>query len=94
MINICFLSGKIVNKIDLKFVFDINKKRLGEKHISVVKVQLRLEDKQVINLHGYNEMADWIYRKVRQGEQVLIQGKLRNNYIEIEKIEKKSLQFF
>ena len=72
----------------------INKKRLGEKHISVVKVQLRLEDKQVINLHGYNEMADWIYRKVRQGEQVLIQGKLRNNYIEIEKIEKKSLQFF
>ena len=82
--NICFIMGKILNKIDLKFVYDKNKKSLSKKNISVVKLELELGDKQKIEAKAYNEMADYIYKNIKQNDIVLIKGKLRENYIDIE----------
>ena len=86
MVNLCFLSGKVINEIDLKFVYDSSKKALGKKHISIVKIKLELLDGQVIELHAYNEIADYVFRNIKKCDYITIQGKLRNNYVEVKKL--------
>lgn len=80
MINLCFLSGKVINKIDLQFVYD------SKKIISIVKIELLLDDGQVINTCGYNEMADFIYRNINKEDTVLLEGRIINDIVEINEI--------
>ena len=85
--NLCILSGKVINEIDLRFLYNPIKKSLEKRHISIIKIILELENKQIIELHAYNEIADFVYRNVQRHNYIIIQGKLRDNYIEIEEIE-------
>ena len=41
MVNLCFLSGKVINERDLKFIYDSRKKTLGKKYISIVRKKLQ-----------------------------------------------------
>ena len=86
MINICFLSGKVINKIDLKFIYNSQKRSLDKKHTSIAKIELELQDGQVIELHAYNEMADYVYRNIKKGDYISVQGRVKNSYIEINAI--------
>ena len=92
MINLCFLSGKVINKIDLKFVYNREKRSLDKKHISITKIELELQDGQVIQLHAYNEMADYVFRNINQGDYITVQGKVKNTYVEIKQIHTKQLK--
>ena len=85
--NICFLSGKVANEIDLKFVYNTAKKNLPKKHISIVKIELDLLNKQIIELHAYDEVADYVFRNINENDFIIIKGKIRNNFIEVEEIE-------
>ena len=87
MINLCFLNGKVINEIDLKFIYDRRKKTLSKKNTSIVKIKLELLDGQVIELYAYNDMADYVFRTVKKCDYITIQGKLRNNYVEVEQIK-------
>lgn len=84
--NICFLEGKVINKIDLKFIYDIKNKRLGKKHISLVEIELEIKNNQIIKLKGYDEIADFIYRNIREEDYVWVEGKMRNDFVQIEEI--------
>ena len=86
MINLCFLYGKVINEIDLKFIYNDRNKSLDKKHISIVKIELRLLDGQVIHLHAYNEVADDVFKNIRKDDFITIQGKIRSNYVEVESI--------
>ena len=86
MINLCFLSGKVINEIDLKFVYNSQKRSLDKKHTSIVKIELKLQDEQVIQLHAYNEMADYVFRNVKKSDYIFVQGEVKNNYVEIKQI--------
>ncbi len=86
MINLCFLCGKVINKIDLKFIYNHQKKSLDKKHISIVELELKLLDGQVIKLHAYNETADDVFKNISKDDFITVQGKMRNNYVEIEKV--------
>ena len=86
MINLCFLYGKVINEIDLKFIYNDRNKSLDKKHISIVKIELRLLDGQVIHLHAYNELADDVFKNICKNDFITIQGKMRSNYVEIEQI--------
>ena len=88
MINLCFIKGKVVDKKELKFVYDKNKKSLSKSHICIIKLELELEDKQTIYLKAYNEMADFVYKNVNEEDIIMLQGVLRDNIVEIEEIEK------
>lgn len=83
MLNLCFLSGRVLNKIDLKFIYDSERKSLDKKHTSIVIIEIELEDKQIIKLHAYDEMADFVYRYVEKNNMIWIIGKLTNNIVEI-----------
>ena len=84
MINLCFLSGKVINEIDLKFIYNSGKKTLGKKNISTVKIELELLDGQEIELHAYNEVADYVFRNIHKNDFITIKGKVRNGYVEIQ----------
>ena len=84
--NICFLIGKIISKIEFDFVIGNNKGFKNER-ISVVRFKLKLLDENVVNIIGYNEVADFCYQKLNIGENVLIEGFINNiGRIEIKNI--------
>ena len=75
--NICFLYGKIISDIYFKFIMN-NKNKIS---ISVYKIQLN--NKSIVTVKGYNEIADYCYRNLKIGDNIYIQGRL-NNMMEIE----------
>ena len=75
--NICFLYGKIISDVDFKFIMN-NKNKIS---ISVYKIQLN--NKSIVTVKGYNEIADYCYRNLKIGDNIYIQGRL-NNMMEIE----------
>lgn len=87
MINLCFLKGKIIDITDYKFIYDKNSKTIGNKHICIIKLQLKIEDKQIVWLKGYDEIADFIYQKLKKGDEIFVEGSIEDNIIEIEKIK-------
>ena len=86
MINLCFLSGEVINEVDLKFVYNTRKKSLDKKHISISKIELKLQDGQIVQLHAYNEMADYVFRNIQKGEYITVQGEVKKGYIEIKQV--------
>ncbi len=84
--NICFLIGKIISKIEFDFVIGDNKNFKNRK-ISIVRFGLKLLDKNIVNIIGYNNVADFCYQKLKIGENVFIQGFINNSgEIEIKNI--------
>ncbi len=84
--NICFLIGKIISKIEFDFVIGDNKSFKNDK-ISVVRFKLKLLDENVLNIIGYNNVADFCYQKFKIGEKVVIEGVINN----VGKIEIKNI---
>lgn len=79
--NICFLIGKIISKIDFKFI-------INSKNISIAIFKIELENKSQITVKAYNDLADYCYSKLTKGDIIGIQGYLGNNQeIIIEEIE-------
>ena len=62
--NIGFLIGKIISDIDFKFIVN------SKKYYSISTFQIELNNKSVITVKGYNEIADFCYRRL-----------LKNGYI-------------
>ena len=80
--NEVFLIGKIISKVEFKFI--INSKKL--KSISLFK--LKSLDKQIINIIGYNDMADFICSNIQVNDLLFLNGYLNENYIELKYIKK------
>lgn len=75
--NLCFLIGKIME--ETKFNFICNKKQ-----ISVAKNSIELKNKSIIKVIGYNNIADFIYSKIKVNDNVFIKGILmEDNCVEI-----------
>ena len=81
MINLCFLSGKVINEIDLKFVYNSQKRSLDKKHTSIAKIELELQDGQIIQLHAYNEMADYVFRYIKKDDYIFVQGEVKGSHV-------------
>lgn len=79
---LCILSGKIVNEINLKFIYSAKEKSLSKKHISIVEIEFEIERKQIIKLYAYDEMADFVYRNLKKDDYILIEGKIRDKFVE------------
>lgn len=84
--NLCILGGKVINEIDLKFIYNLQKKSLDKKHTAIIIIYLQLQDKQVIKLCAYDEIADYTYQNISEGDYIVVEGKIRNNFVEINKI--------
>lgn len=78
--NICFFSGIIIDKPEFKFI--INKKLNFKqcKNISIIEINLKLENETIIKIKGYDEIAEKCYRELKQGEYIFLYGKINSIY--------------
>ena len=72
--NLVYIQGKVVSKIDFKFI-------INSKNISIAIFKIEIKNKSVV-VKAYNEIADYCYRKLSEGRDVIIEGKL-NTKLEI-----------
>ena len=77
--NEVFLIGNIVNEIEFKFI-------INSKNISIAMFNIETDDKQVIKIKAYNELADYCYSKLEKGKRVFIYGKISKNNIIVKEI--------
>ena len=81
--NEVFIIGKIITEVKFDFI-------LNSKHISVSRFKIMtVYDKQEINITAYDEMADYVYVNIKQGNFVMINGYLKNDGVVLKDIEKK-----
>ena len=72
--NICFLTGKIINDIDFKFIVD------DKKYYAIAIFQIELNNNSVITVKGLNEIADYCYRNLNKNEYCIIEGIIVSNF--------------
>lgn len=83
--NVCILHGKIVSEINFMFVYN------SRAHNSVVQFEMEIDytgstkklRKQVLQIRGYDDLADKMYSEYNKDNIITIQGRLTSNYIEI-----------
>ena len=75
--NLVFIKGKIIEKIEFKFIYSKNKTKNTPNYLAQSKVEL--DNKSIIDVIGYNEKADWMYRNLTINEVIYIEGKLIND---------------
>ena len=67
--NLCFLTGKIISKIEFKFI-------LNSKDISIAIFEIELKNKSIVKIKAYNELADYCYRELIKSDYISIVGKI------------------
>ena len=70
--NEIFLIGKVANKLQYKFIIN------SKKYFSKVEFEIEL-DKQKFKVKGYNNIADFCYRKLKKNDKVFINGDLESD---------------
>ena len=83
-INICFLMGKIISKIEFKFFYN------SKKHVSMVEFFMNTYKGNLqVLVRGYDEIADTVYKKFSINNSINLMGFIENNEIIIEEILEK-----
>ena len=77
--NEVFLIGNIVNEIEFKFI-------INSKNISIAVFNIETDDKQVIKIKAYNELADYCYSKLETRQRVFIYGEISENDVIVKEI--------
>ena len=77
--NIVFVSGEINSKVEYSFM-------IKSKNKSVVYFDLLLENGSIIKCIGYNYVADYCYKNLKNNQWVNIYGKVRLKNLEVMEI--------
>ena len=79
--NEIFIIGKVASKIEYKFIIN------SKKYFSKVEFEIEL-NKQTFKVKGYNNIADFCYRKLKINDEVFINGKIESDMVvNVEKIK-------
>ena len=77
--NEVFLTGKIISNVEFKFI-------INYKNISIAMFNIETDDKQVIKIKAYNELADYCYSKLETRQRVFIYGEISENDVIVKEI--------
>ena len=86
--NLVIIAGKIIQKIDFKFIYDKYKNKKNEveiayqekyKHTSIASSMIELKNGSIVKIYGYDEVADFMYKNLYEADLVLIEGKINSN---------------
>ena len=77
--NEVFLTGKIMGNVEFKFI-------INSKNISIAMFNIEMDDKQVIKMKAYNELADYCYSKLEISQRMFIYGKISKNCVIVKEI--------
>ena len=83
--NLVIVFGKIVSSIEFKFIYDRYMIDSSDKynHTSIEKCEIMLLNKNIVKIYGYDKIADFMYKNLKENDYILIEGKLDSN-MEIE----------
>ena len=84
--NLVIGYGKIVSEIDFKFIYNRYKDDSFKgkyNHTSIAKCKIDLLNSSIVEIYGYDEVADYMYKNLKFGKLILIEGRL-NEKIKIE----------
>ena len=84
--NEVFLIGKVIGKITFKFIINSKNKSVASFNIEMQKN--KIQDKQIITLKAYNGLADFAYSRLKENDNIFINGRIEENVVKIEKILK------
>lgn len=76
--NIVIIKGKIIEKQDIKFIYNQGKKT---KHITIIELKIEVERNNIIEAYAYDDIADKLYQE--NLKEILMEGKL-NSKMQIE----------
>ena len=70
--NLCILLGRVISEVEFKFI-------LKGKHKSIAYFELELMNKSIVKVKAYDGMADYVYRKLKIGATVIVEGEIKSN---------------
>ena len=73
--NEVFIIGKIISDIDFKFIINSKTKK------SIARFTIKTKTNQEICIRAYNDLADFVYSRFKQNNNVFIFGRLCGNYV-------------
>ncbi len=79
--NLCFFSGKIVSRIEFKFVISKNLSFKECKHISICSFKLQLENQTIITVKTYDKFAEFCYKNLNIGDSIALSGRISDNLL-------------
>lgn len=79
--NEVFLTGKIISNVEFRFI-------INSKNISIAMFNIELDDKQIIKVKAYNEIADYCYSKLKNTDRIFINGELSGIYVIVKDIKR------
>lgn len=86
--NICFLLGKVISEPTFDFLYKC-------KNISISSFCLKTRNGNIVQIFGYDEIADFLYSNLNINDDVFIEGYLTSfkndifvNIVNINKINK------
>ena len=85
--NIGCIIGKVINDINLQFIYDKRRKSISKKHVTIVEIMIKSHN-NIIYTRAYDDVADYIYRNIEKGDFIIIYGKVRNDCLEVFEILK------
>ena len=84
--NIVIIWGKIKEKIEFQFIYNRYRK-YKTKHISIARCKIQLINESIVEVYGYDEIADGMYRRLQENKNICIIGKIDSNMqIEVQTI--------
>ena len=69
--NIVIVNGEIISEINFNFIYNKYKK---ENYTSIAMCKLKLENDSIIEIYGYDDIADYLYRENPQS--IYLEGEL------------------
>ena len=75
--NEVFIIGRIIENIEFDFIYRKSK-------TSIAKTKVELLNKSIIEIYGYDEIADYMYRNIEKNNVIAVEGKMRSDKVEVE----------
>ena len=79
--NEVFLTGKIISNVEFRFI-------INSKNTSIAMFNIELDDKQIIKVKAYNEIADYCFSKLKNTDRIFINGELSGIYVIVKDIKR------
>ena len=74
--NEVFLIGKIISNIEFKFI-------INSKNKAIACFEIETNDKQIVRIQAYNQLADLAYSKLNKNDKVFINGYREDNVVKV-----------
>ena len=88
--SLVIIYGKVVSNIEFKFIYDrykLNELSRNENeidsekynHISIASCKIELKNESIVEIYGYDNVADFMYVKLNKRDTISIEGNLKSN---------------